>query len=208
MLVLHLGSVKFGWFNPVKKLEHYFEKHPGVKLADDARYVALRDKAMKKMQARKAVYWNQVKASLEEIRPYAAERGVALGCENREDVAELPIDGEFDELLSGMNQPHTAGYWHDTGHAHIKEQLALLNHREHLEKNAARLIGFHLHDVSAEGKDHQPVGSGQIDFEMVSTFWKPHHLLTLEFGPRITVEQVKDSKARIEALMAKRFPQG
>ena len=65
-----------------------------------------------------------------------------------------------------------------------------------------------MHDVSAEGKDHQPVGSGQIDFEMVSTFWKPHHLLTLEFGPRITVEQVKDSKARIEALMAKRFPQG
>ncbi len=208
VLVLHLGSVRFGWINPVKKLEAYFEKHPGVKLAEDARYVALRDKVMKKMQAKKVGYWNQVKASLEEIRPYAAERGIALGCENREDVAELPIDGEFEELLSGMVQPNTAGYWHDTGHAHIKEQLALLNHREHLEKNAARLIGFHLHDVSAAGKDHQPVGSGQIDFEMVSSFWKAHHLLTLEFGPRITVEQVKESKVRIDALIAKRFPQG
>ena len=207
-LVLHLGSVKFSWFNPVNKLEAYFEKHPGAKLADDKRYVALRDKVMKKMQARKHPFWIQVKASLEEIRGYAAERGIALGCENRENVGELPIDGEFEELLASMTQPNTAGYWHDTGHAHIKEQLALLNHREHLEKNAARLIGFHLHDVSAEGKDHQPVGSGQIDFKMVSSFWKPHHLLTLEFGPRISVESVKDSKVRIEALIAARFPQG
>ncbi|ATC66120.1 xylose isomerase [Nibricoccus aquaticus] len=207
VLVLHLGSVKFGWFNPTGKLDAYFGKHPGVKLAEDERYVALRDKVMKKMQAKKAAYWNQVKASLEEIRPYAAERGIALGCENREDVAELPIDGEFEELLSGMTQPNTAGYWHDTGHAHIKEQLALLNHREHLEKNAARLIGFHLHDVNAAGKDHQPVGAGEIDFEMVSSFWKAHHLLTLEFGPRISVESVKESKLRIEALVAKRFPQ-
>ena len=204
-LVVHLGSVKFGWFNPVGKLEAYFERHTARPLSADVRYAALRDKVLKKLQARKTPYWNQVKASLDEIRAYAAERGVALGCENREDVGELPLDGEFEELLSGLAQPHTAGYWHDTGHAHIKEQLALLNHREHLEKNAARLIGFHLHDVNAAGKDHQPIGSGEIDFEMVSGFWKSHHLLTLEFGPRIPVEAVKDSKQRIEALIAARF---
>jgi sugar phosphate isomerase/epimerase len=208
VLVLHLGSVKFFWFNPVKKLEAYFESHPGVNLTEDKRYLELRDAAMKRLQSRKPVYWDQVKVSLEEIRAYAAERGIALGCENREDVAELPVDGEFEELLAGIAQPNTAGYWHDTGHAHIKEQLALLNHREQLEKNAARLIGFHLHDVNAAGKDHQPLGSGQIDFTMVSTFWKPHHLLTLEFGPRIPVEAVAESKQRVEALLATRFPAG
>jgi sugar phosphate isomerase/epimerase len=208
VLVMHLGSVKFFWLNPVHKLDAYFEKHPGVKLADDKRYLVLRDKVLKKLQQRKPAFWAQVKASIEEVRAYAAERGIALGFENREDVAELPLDGEFDELLSSVAQPNTAGYWHDTGHAHIKEQLALLNHREHLEKNAPRLIGFHLHDVSAAGRDHQPVGSGEIDFEMVSSFWKPHHLLTLEFGPRITVEAVKESKERVEALIAARFPQG
>jgi sugar phosphate isomerase/epimerase len=206
VLVLHLGSVKFFWFNPVKKLEAYFESHPGVNLTEDKRYLELRDAAMKRLQSRKPVYWDQVKVSLEEIRAYAAERGIALGCENREDVAELPVDGEFEELLAGIAQPNTAGYWHDTGHAHIKEQLALLNHREQLEKNAARLIGFHLHDVNAAGKDHQPLGSGQIDFAMVSAFWKPHHLLTLEFGPRVPVEAVVESKQRVEALIVKRFP--
>lgn len=207
VLVLHLGSVKFFWSSPARKLDAYFEKHPRVDLSEDKRYLALRDGVMKKLQARKGVFWNQVKISLEEIRAYAAERGIALGCENREDTSELPLDGEFEELLAGMAQPHTAGYWHDTGHAHIKEQLALLNHRKHLEANAARLIGFHLHDVSASGKDHQPLGSGEIDFEMVSTFWKPHHMLTLEFGPRVSVDSVKDSKERVEALIARQFPE-
>jgi len=204
-LVMHLGSVKFLWFNPGKKLDAYFDRDPGAMRADDKAYLALRDKALKKLNTRKGPAWQQVKQSIEEIRAYAAERGVALGVENREKFEELPVDGEFEELLSGVAQPHTAGYWHDTGHAHIKEQMVLLNHRQHLEKNAARLIGFHLHDVSAEGRDHQAVGSGQIDFEMVSAFWKPHHLLTLEFGPRIATEAVRESKARVEALIEARF---
>jgi hypothetical protein len=56
--------------------------------------------------------------------------------------------------------------------------------------------------VNAEGQDHQAVGSGMIDFKMVSAFWRPHHLLTLELGPRATVDDVRLSKERIEALMA------
>jgi hypothetical protein len=36
---------------------------------------------------------------------------------------------------------------------------------------------------------------------MVSEFWRPEHLLTLELSPRIPVEDVRSSKQRIEALM-------
>jgi sugar phosphate isomerase/epimerase len=78
--------------------------------------------------------------------------------------------------------------------------MGLLKHREHLEKNAARLIGFHLHDVDRDGRDHQPVGDGRVDFKMISSFWKPHHLLVLELSPRVAVDGVKRSKVRIEAL--------
>jgi sugar phosphate isomerase/epimerase len=97
------------------------------------------------------------------------------------------------------------GYWHDTGHAAIKEGMGLINHQAHLERNASRLLGFHLHDVSAAGKDHQPVGAGRIDFEMISQFWRPEQLLTLELSPRVTTEDVAASKVRVEELMAKRF---
>jgi sugar phosphate isomerase/epimerase len=79
--------------------------------------------------------------------------------------------------------------------------MGLLNHRAHLEQNAPRLIGFHVHDVNAAGQDHQAVGSGKIDFAMVSSFWKPEHLLVLELSPRLTVEEVRSSKAKVEELL-------
>ena len=136
---------------------------------------------------------------------YAVNRGVHLGFENREKFEELPLDDDFDALIGGMATPHTAGYWHDTGHADIKHSMGMLEHRLHLEKNAPRLLGFHLHDVTADGKDHQPIGAGRIDFGMISGFWRPEHLLTLELSPRVSIEDVRVSKQRIEALMTARF---
>jgi hypothetical protein len=83
--------------------------------------------------------------------------------------------------------------------------MGLLQHRPHLESLSSRTIGWHLHDVDAHGHDHQPIGAGHINFRMVSEFWRPEHLLTLEFGPRLTVEEVVASKARVEELLSQRF---
>jgi hypothetical protein len=57
--------------------------------------------------------------------------------------------------------------------------------------------------VDAEGHDHQAIGSGSIDFDMVSFFWRPEHLFVIELSPRVTVEGVMASKARVEGLLAK-----
>jgi sugar phosphate isomerase/epimerase len=205
VLVLHLGSVKFVWFNPARKLKAFIRHNPTITIPDDKAYQAVLKKACGKMRVKMGPAWQQVQASIEEIRVYALERGVKLGFENREKFEELPTDDDFGTLIDGLTQPHTAGYWHDTGHADIKQSLGLLEHRHHLEKNASRLLGFHLHDVSADGKDHQPIGAGRIDFKMISGFWRPAHLLTLELSPRVKVEEVVESKQRVEALIAARF---
>ncbi|MDF9833413.1 sugar phosphate isomerase/epimerase [Ereboglobus sp. PH5-5] len=206
VLVTHLGSVRFWWRNPVKKLlaradEYYSASDAPARFAGEADFAALREKVLRKVRERMPPNWNQVRASIGEIREYAVERGVTLGFENRERPDELPLDDQFGELLDGLARPNTAAYWHDTGHARLKEQLGILSHREHLEKNAGRLAGFHLHDTTADGRDHQPIGAGEIDFEMVSRFWKPHHKLVLELSPRVSVENVIKSKNKIEALM-------
>ena len=104
-------------------------------------------------------------------------------------------------LALGILTYRQVGYWHDTGHAEIKQGMGLLDHRAHLAKLVHRTIGFHLHDVSGAGKDHQPVGAGRIDFKMVSEFWRPGQLLTLELSPRVSVEDVRASKKNIESLM-------
>ncbi len=202
VLVCHLGSVSFFWFNPARDLRVYLRDHPDAgRTPDDKTYQALLVKSLAKLRKRMGPFWEQTKASLNEIFDYASQKGVKLGLENREKFEELPLDADYVDFIASFPATAPIGYWHDTGHADIKESMGLLTHREHLTKMAPRLIGFHLHDVSAAGNDHQPVGSGHIDFKMVSEFWRPEHRLTLEFGPRLTVDDVRVSKQRVDALL-------
>jgi len=201
-LVCHLGSVTFFWFNPARAIRNYLRDHPEAgRKTDDQAYQALLRKSLGRLRKRMKPFWERTKSSVGEILDYAKQKNITLGFENREKFEELPLDDDYAEFLAGLPAGAPVGYWHDTGHADIKEGMGLLNHRQHLDQLKDRLLGFHLHDVSAQGQDHQPVGSGHIDFKMVSEFWRPEHLLTLEFGPRVTVDGVKASKAAIEALM-------
>jgi sugar phosphate isomerase/epimerase len=204
-VVLHLGSVAFFWFNPTSKLDAYLEAHAGTDLTKDPAYQKLLAKSLTRMKDRMPSYWENTKDNLAQLLPYAEEKGVMLGFENREAFDELPLDADHAGLVAVLARPTGCGYWHDTGHAQIKQNLGLLDHREHLERNAPNAIGFHLHDVSAEGRDHQPIGTGKVDFEMVSSFWRPEHTLVLELSPRLTAEQVLTSKQRVEELVARRF---
>jgi len=207
VLVMHLGSVPFWWLNPANTLKNFVRKNPTVTVPDDKGYRDLLTKCCERLRKRMVPYWAQVKGSIEEVRAYALERGISLGLENREKFDELPFDDDFPALLEGLVQPNTCGYWHDTGHAEIKQSMGMMDHRLHLEKNASRLLGFHLHDVTPDGKDHQGIGTGRINFNMISEFWRPKHLLTLELSPRVQLENVVSSKQRIEELMTKRFPE-
>jgi sugar phosphate isomerase/epimerase len=194
--------VTFFWFNPARDVRNYLRDHPEAgRNKDDKAYPVLLQKSLAKLRKRMPPFWEQVKSSINEILDYAKQKNVKLGFENREKFEELPLDADYADFLATFAADAPVGYWHDTGHADIKEGMGMLNHREHLTKNAPRAIGFHLHDVSADGHDHQPIGEGHIDFKMVSEFWRPEHLLTIELGPRITTEEVVASKAAVEALL-------
>ena len=201
-IVCHLGSVKFFWFNPTRAVDRYLDEHPGAgRTGGDAQYQALLKKSLVKLRKRMPPYLAQVKASLGEIFEHARQKNVKLGLENRERFEELPLDVDYADFIASLPADAPAGYWHDTGHADIKEGMGLLNHREHLEKMAPRAIGFHLHDVNADGHDHQAIGSGRIDFPMISRFWRPEHLITIELGPRVPKEGVVTSKRAVEGLL-------
>lgn len=202
VMVCHLGSVEFFWFNPATRLHRFIRSHPNLPIPDDKAYQAVLAKSLAKLRKRMGPFWARTQESLQEILGYAAERGVTLGLENREKFTELPLDADYLEFIKSLPPGAAAGYWHDTGHADIKADLGLLEHRAHLEKMTPHLLGCHLHDVDSDGRDHQPIGDGHIDFQMISGFWKPEHLLVLELSPRVEVDGVMRSKERIEALMA------
>ena len=202
VLVCHLGSVKFSWFSPTKAVQSYLRTHPEAgRSCDDLKYNALLEKSVAKLRKRMSPFWANVKASVDEVLEHARQKGIHLGFENRERFEELPLDADHGDFVERCGAGAPVGYWHDTGHADIKEAMGLLNHRAHLEKLAQRTLGFHLHDVNAKGQYHQPIGAGHIDFHMVSRFWRPEHLLTLELSPRVSVDDVRASKQRLERLM-------
>jgi sugar phosphate isomerase/epimerase len=203
--VLHLGSVRFWLFPPSMKLKSFLRNNVDVSAPNDLKYRILLRKMCVRLREKMPDAWRQVFTSLGRINNYALERRVALGCENREKFEELPVDDDFPAMFETLGPGSAYGYWHDTGHAEIKRAMGMVNHHDLIARNASKLLGFHLHDVDPRGKDHQAIGSGGIDFTMISSFWQPHHLLTLELSPRLTLEEVMSSKTKIEALIDKRF---
>jgi len=91
-------------------------------------------------------------------------------------------------------------YWHDTGHAQIKENLGFIRHVEHLQSLAGRLAGFHIHDVQFPTRDHCAPGTGTIDFAALQPFVKPEHIKVFEFSNKVPVEAAKAGIAHIKKI--------
>jgi sugar phosphate isomerase/epimerase len=181
----------------------YLGRRPDAVATGDKAYRALVEKAFHKIRKRMEPYWERTRESVLGVLDYAEEKRVRLGLENRERFEELPLDADFPQFLAGLPANSPAGYWHDAGHANLKQGMGLIDHRKQLEDNRGSLLGFHLHDVDSEGRDHQAIGTGSVDFDMLSGFWRPEHLYVIELSPRVPVEGVLASKERVEALLAK-----
>src|SRR5207244_6024975 len=91
------------------------------------KYVRLKLRAVQKRERNAATYLQRVKDCLRRVIDYAASKNVRLGLENRRGYEEIPTERELPALLDEMNSPQI-GYWHDFGHAQIKENLAFLDH--------------------------------------------------------------------------------
>jgi sugar phosphate isomerase/epimerase len=126
----------------------------------------------------------------------AEKRGIKLGIENRSALEEIPLEDDFGFLMREFNRPGV-GYWHDTGHGQIKENLGFISHAMHLESLAARLIGLHIHDVEFPGRDHRAPGRGMIDFMALKPFLRPEQIKVFELSPSLTEEEVRLGTAHI-----------
>ncbi len=199
VVVVHLGSVGFRWFHPGRRLRAWRARHPGVIPANDRGFQRLRARTELRFQRAVAEWRDRMVASLAEIAAHAKDRGLFLGFENRERWEELPRDEDFDSLFNEIAPDYPAGAWYDCGHAQIKQDFGLVQPRAWLETHGSRLLGFHLHDVDADGHDHRAVGSGRIDFAHVRAFMKPHHLRVLELAPDVSVDEVIASRERVAA---------
>ncbi len=190
-VVLHLGSIEMkDYTGKLLDLAGRGEK-------ESAKYERLCTEADRKREAKKERYFDRVKETLQRLLPHAESRGIRLGAENRERLEELPGESDFQFLFRELESP-SLGYWHDTGHAQIKENLGFINHAMHFESLRDKLVGMHIHDVQFPGRDHCPPGAGSIRFEELKPLVRPEQLKVFELSPSLTADQVR---AGVEHLM-------
>jgi sugar phosphate isomerase/epimerase len=193
IVILHLGSIE---------MKDYTGKLAGL-LEHDARsskkFQTLQEDALKAREGKKEKFFSRMKETLRKILPDAERRGLTLGCENRQALEELPLDGDFEEFLREFQIPAVA-YWHDTGHAQIKENLRVIEHTRFLQTLAPRLAGFHIHDVLFPARDHVSPGSGTIDFAALKPFVDPRHIKVFELSPSLSPEAVRAGVAHVRKV--------
>ncbi len=193
LVVLHLGSVE---------MKDYTERL--IELAEagqreSSRYEKTCAEAQERREAKKEKHVQVAYDFVRRLADEAETRGLRLGIENREAVEEIPFESDFFFFFKEFTSP-TICYWHDTGHAQIKENLGFIVHRMHLGAMADRLAGFHIHDVRFPARDHCVPGTGSIDFAALKPFVKPEHLKVFELSPGAAVEDVRAGVAHLKRL--------
>jgi len=199
-VVLHSGSAWFFFQSPLFKLMNWLEINDIKKseLKSNQAFIKLRDKLMSRVERASRRRYEILKESFQSIEEFARDHSVELGVENREGLTELPLDEDHSEFIKSFDEESPFSYWHDTGHAEIKALYGLLDHEQRLEEIKSHTIGYHLHDVSDSGDDHQEIGTGIVDFSMISRFIdKVNHALVLELSPQLSEDAIKRSKDNI-----------
>ena len=163
------------------------------------RYEKLRAEAAAKREAHKGKAVERVYDTLRLILPEAEKRGLKLGIENRQALEEIPLEDDFEFFFREFDSPNVV-YWHDIGHARIKENLGFLNPARHLESLASRLAGFHIHDVVFPAGDHAAPGTGTVDFAALKPFVQPGHIKVFELSPSLPVKAVQCGVAHVKII--------
>ncbi|MDB6024991.1 MAG: Xylose isomerase domain protein barrel [Verrucomicrobiales bacterium] len=193
VVVLHMGRIDMRIYTD--KLVEMLERGE----RETEKFQKLCDAAYEKREDKKEKAVKLANQMLERLIAVAEPLGIKLGVENREALEEIPIDSDFRSFFKEFTSP-TVIYWHDCGHAQIKENLGFINHRFHLESMVPRLGGFHVHDVKLPARDHCAPGTGVINYTELKASVKPEHIKVFELHPSVPVEEVNAGVAHIKSI--------
>lgn len=183
-VVLHSGRIRLLWGDPTPRFQAALEADEGK---GGPLLAAIRRRALDRLRRKQGAFMKRLRENFGLIAPHARERGIRLGIENREAFPELPLDENLSPFLDSLNSEEGGvfGYWHDSGHAQLKQGMGLLQHAAFLEQLRPHLLGFHLHDVSTDGHDHQVPGSGVIDWAALAPLIREEDVVVMEMSPRL-----------------------
>jgi sugar phosphate isomerase/epimerase len=158
-------------------------------------YARLKLEAVKKREKSVRVYLNRVVSVLEPIIEEASRLGIVLGIENRSDFEAIPTERELLALIKRFDTPHLR-YWHDFGHAQMRENLGLLDHAQWLADVAPYAAGAHLQDATWPDKDHLIPFEGEIPFDLLVPLLPSSLPYILELSSRSQPDAIRAAVVR------------
>ena len=194
VVVLHLGVVE---------MRRYSEKLLQLIECDRAatpKFARIRAKALAVRAKKAAKFFEQVERALDVIVPHAQKLNIRLGLETRQGIEEIPSEDEIGELINRYGA-ETVAYWHDVGHAQMKESFGLAGHEVLLEHYRGQTAGMHLQDFAPPGFDHQPPGFGTFDFARLKPFVTREMTLVWEIHSHWTAEQVQQACQQTQEML-------
>lgn len=193
-VVLHLGLV------PMRNYTMKLLDLHAAGGAETRKFQRVREKALAVRAKKRQKHLDQVFRTLEAVVPRAREMGVRLGMETRFGIEEIPDEQEAAEIVARFGA-EAVSYWHDVGHAQVKENLGLMRHETILERFRGRTAGMHLQDVAPPAFDHQPPGFGTFDFARLTPFVTDEMVLAWEIHPGSKAEQIVEGVQRVHDLL-------
>ena len=202
-VVSHSGSLSYFLLPPKRAVEKFYNAGKLSEFTETPEFLRARDKFETKTATRafKKDY-TYLLENLSAVEENLAAADIFLGVENREGTDELPLDWTFSRLFKTLSDRPRIKAWHDIGHSKIKELKGLYSQQKLIEETLENIGGWHLHDCTADGRDHIAIGAGCIDFATLKKYFDPSkHLFTLELSASVHSADAADSLKKIRDIL-------
>jgi len=191
-VVLHLGRVE---------IKDYTRKLISIKKANgegSLKFKKLKERMKKERNDNAEIFFDSAFQSLKDLSQFAFDNGIKLGIENRFYFREIPNLKETKILLSNFGKMNTF-YWHDTGHAFIREKLGFEKEIEYLKAFNNYLLGLHIHDVK-NLSDHKAPFTGEINFKYLNKFINRKTIKVIEAHQPASAKEIVLAKNKLERI--------
>ncbi len=187
IVILHCGRIDM---NPEMEILHRYLDRGSIAEDEAQDFIHRKLAERERLQPK---FMDALLLSLDRLLNAAGKHDVRLALENRNLYHELPGPEEFAEIFREFNGA-PLGYWHDTGHAQVNQELTLTGQETLLQRYGDHLLGMHLHDASGH-RDHLVPGRGGVDFAGISSSLKDDLPCVLELQPGCSEQQVMEGLA-------------
>lgn len=193
-IVLHLGRV-----TPVRGMTDDLMKSLLSVGVASKKHARAKLEAVRRRESFSHAYLERIQALLEPLVELAEQADLILVAENRSDYEAFPTEREMLHLMRHFGSSHFR-YWHDFGHAQMRESLGLLDHEQWLREIAPFVAGAHLQDAKWPDEDHLVPFEGKIPFDRLVPLLPSSLPYILELSPKVSADAIRTAADRWKSL--------